>query len=666
MSSGSWDVRSNQGNLEVALDAPATRLTGWEMSARYSVAGTGRAEQMPIEVPSSTPCVTTTPVEARGAHLAVRCAFAPEDGRLHVRMTLSNQAGEEIALDRLTMAIAGVQLGGTVGRFSFFRNGYQSWTETRSYRVGERQMVPILPAMTVLQDDPRNQPAREGEFTSEMFAVLANLDASAFLLLGQARTYRQFVHIRVGLEPRSGAVSGIEVSYDFGGQVLKPGGRIELDELVWIAAAHANEVQDRYFDLVQVNGAQSRELPTGWCSWYYYYGKVREGDLDENLATARAHGVDWRYFVLDDGYESAVGDWLNENAKFPGGLGAVAERIRAHGMLPGIWLAPFVARTNSRVFHEHPEWLLRKPSGKPAFAGWNPGWGLEGRFYGLDTTHPGFEEHLKNVIGALVHAHGYRYLKLDFVYGASLPGVAYDRSLSAAERLSRGYRIIREAAGSDVFILGCGSPLGPARGWVDAMRVGPDVAPYWFATYRYHLTRDANALCTLFAIRSILNRCGMHRRLWINDPDCLLLRDSETKLTADERKALVNAVIITGGMCMVSDRLSRLPAGTWSDLAGIERLIRECDRGRAWALDYMERAIPELVYNSAGYLAVFNLENRVSGKRANLGKYLGGILKQNAAVCDVWDGAHLTLVNGYLDVGAMQPHSSRLFRVETR
>jgi alpha-galactosidase len=660
---GSWGLRSNKGELEVTLDAPEARLTEWSASARYALGGEGRDEKLVFGAPAQG-CGEATAIEARGALLAIRGALVLNGGRLHLQLVLSNESAEDLALDLLTLRIAKVQLGARAGRFSFFRNGYQSWTETRSYRPDERQMVSILPPMTVLQDDPRNQPAKQGEFTSEMFAVIANLDERAFLLVGQAATFRQFFHIKAAFDPRAGALRGIAISFDFGGQALMAGGRIELDEVVWIADVHANRVQDRYFDLIQVDGVDCRELPVGWCSWYYYYSKVREADLYENLAVARTHGVDWCFFVLDDGYERAVGDWLTANAKFPGGLGAVAERIRAQGMLPGLWLAPFVARGNSQLFREHPEWLLRTHSGSPAFAGWNPGWGLEGRFYGLDTTHPGFAEHLRRLIGTLVHTYGYRFLKLDFTYGASLPGVAHDRSLSAADRLSRGYRIVRESAGRDVFILGCGSPLAPARGWVDAMRIGPDVAPYWFANYRYYLTRDSNALCTLFAIRNVLNRCGMHRRLWINDPDCLLLRDAETKLTADERMSLANAAIVTGGMYMISDRLSRLPEGRWTAMAEIERLARQCDRGRAWALDCMERPIPELVYNSAGCLAVFNLEDRVVNKQRQLSEYLAGMLNMRARLSDVWNGERFSLADGSLDVGAMRPHSSRLLRID--
>ncbi|HMB20857.1 MAG TPA: hypothetical protein VKQ10_07305, partial [Spirochaetota bacterium] len=315
-------------------------------------------------------------------------------------------------------------------------------------------------------------------------------------------------------------------------------------------------------------------------------------------------------------------------------------------------------------YHEHKGWFLTDRKGNPVKAGWNPNWGIGGNFYALDTTNPEFQDYLQHVVHTMVHEWGFKYLKLDFTYAASLYGTAFNQTFSSAERLTNGYRIIRKAAGKDVVILGCGSPLSPAIGHVDAMRIGPDVAPYWFATYRYHLTRDPHALCTRFAIRSILNRCQMHRRLWINDPDCILLRDTDTKLTRDERMSLVNAVIITGGMYLLSDRLSLLKNEVWNDIDKIEKMVQEADRGKTMALDYMENEIPELVYNSKGYLAVFNFSNKAVDKNISMNTSLSALLHPGVRLVDVWSNAEYTVSKDGVDLGRMKPHSSLLCRIE--
>ena len=663
-----WQLKSDQQRFTVEHAEHSVRLAQWRGDLLYRIERTDYCEAVDLGA-AAQPTSNKAVINAEGPHLELEIVFGAEN-HLQIEAALKNTSPESIALDRLVLSVGDLQLGASSeGRLSFFKNGYQSWTETRAFAATDKQLVSFLSPMNVMQDNLRNLASgTQGEFNSDMFAVFGNLDERGFLLAGQAKGFRQFVYIRGRFPVEKGAPTEMTLVYDFGGKVLPAGTQLELDGVVLIVDSHANRPQDSYFDLIKVEGASERDSPSGWCSWYYYFAKISERDIEENLdaaaalAAGAAQQVDWRYCVLDDGYATAIGDWLSVNSRFPGGLQRVAEQIRSRDMIPGLWLAPFIARRNSRLYQEHREWFIKDENGKPARAGWNPTWGLGGVFYGLDTTHPGMQSFLRELITTVVHEFGYSYLKLDFTYGAALYGQAYDPTLSPAERLELGHRIIRETAGEDVFILGCGCPLSPVRGLVDAMRIGPDVAPYWFAKYRYHLTRDPHALCTEFAIRSILNRCQMHRQLWINDPDCLLLRDTETKLTPDERMSLANAIIITGGMVMVSDRLAKLAPQTWEWLGEIEELVRECDQGRPWPLDIMEREIPELVYNSKGYLAVFNFEDRAVHKRIPLSVYLQDIVEETAKFQDVWSSDTFVISEGVLDVGETRPHASRLLK----
>ena len=125
---------------------------------------------------------------------------------------------------------------------------------------------------------------------------------------------------------------------------------------------------------------------------------------------------------------------------------------------------------------------------------------------------------------------GYGYLKLDFLYAAAAEGIRHDPAITRAQTLRRGLEAIRRGAGEQTFILGCGCPLGAAVGIVDGMRIGPDVAPYWGAS-----AGGAGEPGTALAIDAILARSFMHRQLWLNDPDCVMLRAKETQ--ALERRA---------------------------------------------------------------------------------------------------------------------------------
>lgn len=632
----------------------------WSGSLHYRCGAKEYREEVPFAAASGKRNRHRLTAEGVHAHMEL---VMTADEVARINGVLRNDSAEDLILDNLTLAIDDFNPGGSLDRYSFFKNGYQSWTATQSYSPEGREMTPIIHPMNIMQDNLRNLPTKKrGEFTSDMFAVIANLDKRASVLIGQGKDFKQFLYVR-GIFSQKGEVPILELVYDFGGTVIEAGSTMKLDEMVFVADDSPNEVQDIYFEMIKPR-VKSQQLPTGWCSWYYYFTKINQKEIFENAAVAGERNPGWKYFVLDDGYNTAIGDWLSVNRKFPDGLKAVAEKVQSAGMVPGLWLAPFIARRNSQLYREHREWFLKDERGKPVLAGWNPNWGLGGNFYGLDVTHPGFQEYLREVINTAVHEWGFRYLKLDFVYGASLYGSAFDQTITPSERLRRGLAMVRETAGKNVFILGCGCPISAGIGLVDAMRIGPDVAPYWFATYRYHLSRDPHALCTKFAIRSILNRCPMHRKLWINDPDCLLIRDRETRLNREERMSLANAMIITGGMYLISDKLSALPPHIWELVNQVDRLIHLCDGGRVWPLDYMEREIPELVYNSKGYLAVFNFSNRTVYKRIPYQYYLGDLLDEDVRLKDVWDESVFIVSEGSIDIGEMAPHSSKLLRVE--
>ena len=194
----------------------------------------------------------------------------------------------------------------------------------------------------------------------------------------------------------------------------------------------------------------------GWCSWSYYFSGVAEADVVENLEAAVRLQLPLEFVQIDDGYETCVGDWLDIAPRF-GSLQRVAARIAAAGKRPGIWTAPFLVGEHSALAREHPDWLTARD------AGWN--WNQRLRV--LDVTQHDAAEHLQRVFSTL-RAWGFEYYKLDFLYAGAIEGIDVYR---------HGLELIRAAVGADAVLVGCGAPLLPSIGLVDAMRIGPDVLP---------------------------------------------------------------------------------------------------------------------------------------------------------------------------------------------
>ena len=289
--------------------------------------------------------------------------------------------------------------------------------------------------------------------------------------------------------------------------------------------------------------------PVGWCSWYHYFGKLGWADVLENVEAAAGdrRGLPFDVFQVDDGYETEIGDWLSPKPGYPD-IGGLARTITGKRFRAGIWTAPFSAAESSRLFAEHPGWMVAeggKP--KPCYKGW-------GRtIYALDTTHPEVRTWLAETVGALRRA-GFDYLKIDFLFAAAMPGERR-KAGTPVQAYREGMRTVREAAG-DAFVLGCGAPLLPSTGLVDGMRIGEDTAPHWKT--KPSPFQGPNAY---FALKNALTRQFMHRAFWLNDPDCVLLRDREIELSRNERELYALAAGALDNMFVDSDRLALLGPG---------------------------------------------------------------------------------------------------------
>jgi alpha-galactosidase len=490
-------------------------------------------------------------------------------------------------------------------------------------------------------------------FSREATTVFGRPEPAASLLLGFVSQERQFTEIRW----HTGGGEYVEARCDLEGHVLAPGETVSSETLmialgddpVTLADAYARETARR------MRARVPRETPAGWCSWYFFYNRVSEADVLSNLAAL----TDWPYRVdyvqIDDGYQSATGDWLTANERFPRGMRPVAEAIAAAGFRPGLWLAPFTLHRDARVLAEHPEWALHDAEGSIIFQDiWL------GPCAGLDCTHPGAQEWVRHLVRTVVHDWGYRFLKLDALFTACYPGARYHApNTTTAANLRRGLEIIREAAGDAAFILGCTCPFGPAIGLVDAMRVGPDVEARWWNGLQPSVKH---------AMRLTLQRFWMHRRFWLNDPDCLCVRDYEAPLapgtlTLDEARFLATGIAISGGLTVLSDDLTRLSR----ERREVARRVLPSTGRAARPVDLLDRETPSIWTLPLGRgrhaVAVLNwddapMDARVAWERLGLaGPYFAR---------EQWTDTDLGRLDSALELPGIPPHGCRVVVLDPR
>lgn len=170
------------------------------------------------------------------------------------------------------------------------------------------------------------------------------------------------------------------------------------------------------------------ELAVEWNHWWPYEdAEVTEEVIAANAAVAADLGigvatVDAGWFGAADAasdWQEQRGDWhLVNTARFPSGLGALGDAIRAAGVVPGMWIEAEAVGRSSRLRAEHPE-LLALSDGAPV----DPSY----RFMtvSVDAGDPSFlgyvclgseagRRHVRESMSRLIAETGARWIKLDF------------------------------------------------------------------------------------------------------------------------------------------------------------------------------------------------------------------------------------------------------------
>ena len=258
-------------------------------------------------------------------------------------------------------------------------------------------------------------------------------------------------------------------------------------------------------------GTRRERAGNVWCSWYAYYEQISERQLNQDIKSLS--GLPFDVLQVDDGWQNRVGDW-EPNGKFPSGMRALAERISDAGLTPGLWLAPFAVLPDSQTARMRSQLLLRNESGQPAIAGYNWDTG----YFALDLAREDARAHVAETIDRIVNEWGFKYLKLDFINAALVPGVRPEH-VGREQIYREALSLIRQVAGDTTYLLGSGAVLIPSLGLLDGLRTGPDVAPLW-QTYAGADPSDAMARN---AVVNTLHRLWQAPLIEI-DPDIVYFR----------------------------------------------------------------------------------------------------------------------------------------------
>lgn len=202
--------------------------------------------------------------------------------------------------------------------------------------------------------------------------------------------------------------------------LLAPGATLPLPP-TFVMVHHGDHFAplDAYRRIMAERGLAAPTIPASsygpiWCAWGYERNFTPE-EVYGTLPKARAMGFEWA--VMDDGWQTAEGDWKLDPTKFPRGdpdMKAFVKRIKADGMKPRLWLAPLAADPGTDLLRDHSDMLLLDEDGAAQNISW---WNA----FTLCPAYPPTVAYFRSVVRRIIGDWGFDGLKLD---GQHLNGVA--------------------------------------------------------------------------------------------------------------------------------------------------------------------------------------------------------------------------------------------------
>lgn len=427
-----------------------------------------------------------------------------------------------------------------------FVNGYQSWTDSCEYFTDDkmkRLSNLAKPLLNKYQFDKygdytfKKYSSHKGDFHGYTYGYIRS--NNQFSLIGSLTEKNGFTIINTSTNQNT-----LTIEKECKGLYIKSA--YEAFDLIFVDG-NESYVFDTYFEVMKIPKPDAQPM-TGWTSWYNYYQNINENLMLKNLNALKDNHKHIDIFQIDDGYQTYVGDWLDiDYSKFPRGMEYVAQNIHKKGYKAGIWLAPFVCETNSRIFREHQDWIVRDSKNQLVLAGSN--WS---QFYALNFEMKEVRNYIKHVFSTVLSDWGYDLVKLDFLYAVCL---IPSKHKTRGQIMCEAMEFLRECVG-DKLILGCGVPLGPSFGQVDYCRIGCDVGLDWDDKPFMRLLHRER-VSTLNAIVNSISRRHLNGRAFINDPDVFFLRENNIKLTQTQKETVAFVNKLFGSLIFTSDDITQ-------------------------------------------------------------------------------------------------------------
>ena len=197
---------------------------------------------------------------------------------------------------------------------------------------------------------------------------------------------------------------------------IQPGQPFKTPSFIFTYSSHGKGLASRNLHHWATNygildGTKTRlTLLNNWEATGFNFDEKKLTDI---LDETKKLGLDM--FLLDDGWfankyprnndRAGLGDWQENKAKLPDGLGYLVKEADKKGIKFGIWIEPEMVNPKSELYETHPDWILKLPN-RPE------------NYYRnqlvLDLTNPKVQDFVFNIVdGMLTTNPGIAFIKWD-------------------------------------------------------------------------------------------------------------------------------------------------------------------------------------------------------------------------------------------------------------
>ncbi len=274
----------------------------------------------------------------------------------------------------------------------------------------------------------------------------------------------------------------------------------------------------RFCGMMCENPRLPKQPVYGINDWYFAYGNNDSGLIKQTtglMSELVTNSSNKPFSVIDAGWATyspllpGDGGWNDDfskpNNKFKD-MHLLGDEIKKLGMRPGLWMRPLCARHDEKACLLAPKIPGRNDQRQPV----------------LDPTIPENIERVKAYF-AIYKQWGYEMVKHDFTtyditgrWGFqmkdSITSAGWnfsDRSKTNAEIILRLYRAMREAAGDNIYIIGCNTIGHLSAGIFELCRIGDDTSGHdWDRTRK-------------MGVNTLAFRLPQHNKFYAADGDCV-------------------------------------------------------------------------------------------------------------------------------------------------